>query len=98
MTGASLAVPLIGQCLAQAHGLVTKHAVKQVHRLMSNAGIDVSDIFAHCVPELVGAQPDILAAQVPSGSPGSPRPTRGLAMTDFGADFFRIFRWTEDSR
>ena len=41
MTGASLAVAVIGQSLAQARGLVTKHAVKQVDRLMSNAGIDV---------------------------------------------------------
>jgi hypothetical protein len=35
MTGASLAVVVIGQALAQARGLVTKHAVKQVDRLMS---------------------------------------------------------------
>jgi len=46
MTGASLAVAMIGQALAQARGLVTKHAVKQVDRLMSNAGIDVWDSFA----------------------------------------------------
>src|SRR5271169_4344645 len=29
MTGASLAVAMIGQSLAQARGLVTKHAIKQ---------------------------------------------------------------------
>lgn len=46
MTGASLAVAMIGQALAQARGLVTKHAVKQVDRLMSNASIDVWDSFA----------------------------------------------------
>ncbi len=46
MAGASLAVAMIGQALAQARGLVTKHAVKQVDRLMSNAGIDVWDSFA----------------------------------------------------
>ena len=45
MTGASLAVAMIGQALAQARGLVTKHAVKQVDRLMSNASIDVWDSF-----------------------------------------------------
>ena len=38
MTGASLAVAVIGQALAQARGLVTKHAVKQVDRLLSNSG------------------------------------------------------------
>ena len=70
MAGASLAVSMIGQALAQARGLVTKHAVpldalasgKQVDRLMSNAGIDVWDSFARWVPQRVGAQPDILVA------------------------------------
>ena len=62
MTGASLAVAVIGQALAQARGLVTKHAVKQVDRLLSNSGIDVWDSFARWVPQQVGAQPDILVA------------------------------------
>jgi hypothetical protein len=62
MAGASLAVAMIGQALAQARGLVTKHAVKQVDRLMSNQGIDVWDSFACWVPQQVGAQRDILVA------------------------------------
>ena len=62
MAGASLAVAMIGQALAQARGLVTKHAVKQVDRLMSNDGIDVWDSFARWVPQQVGAQRDILVA------------------------------------
>ena len=62
MAGASLAVSLIGQALAQARGLATKHAVKQVDRLLSNNGIDVWDSFAHWVPRQVGNQPDILVA------------------------------------
>ena len=62
MTGASLAVAMIGQALAQARGLVTKHAVKQVDRLMSNAGIDVWDSFARWVPRQVGDRSDILVA------------------------------------
>ena len=62
MTGASLAVAMIGQALAQARGLVTKHAVKQVDRLMSNRGIDVWDSFARWIPHQVGARPDILVA------------------------------------
>src|SRR3982751_6584492 len=57
MAGASLAVAMIGQALAQARGLVTKHAVKQVDRLMSNQGIDVWDSFARWVPQQVGARP-----------------------------------------
>ena len=51
MAGASLAVAMIGQALAQARGLVTKHAVKQVDRLLSNNGIDVWDSFARWVPQ-----------------------------------------------
>ena len=62
MTGASLAVAMIGQALAQARGLVTKHAVKQVDRLLSNASIDVWDSFARWVPQQVGDRPDILVA------------------------------------
>ena len=62
MTGASLAVAMIGQALAQARGLVTKHAVKQVDRLLSNGGIDVWDSFSRWVPQQVGASPDILVA------------------------------------
>ena len=62
MAGASLAVAMIGQALAQARGLVTKHAVKQVDRLMSNGGIDVWDSFACWVPQQVGPRRDILVA------------------------------------
>ncbi len=62
MAGASLAVAMIGQALAQARGLVTKHAVKQVDRLMSNAGIDVWDSFARWVPQQVGSLTNILVA------------------------------------
>jgi hypothetical protein len=46
MQSASLAVAMIGQALAQARGLVTKHAIKQVDRMLSNNGIDVWDSFA----------------------------------------------------
>ncbi len=46
MTGASLAVLIIGQSLAQARGLPSKHAIKQVDRPLSNQGIVVWDMFA----------------------------------------------------
>ena len=62
MAGASLAVAMIGQSLAQARGLVTKHAVKQVDRLMSNSGIDVWDSFARWVPHQIGTRQEILVA------------------------------------
>src|ERR1700682_1463387 len=56
MASASLAVSIIGQALAQARGLLTKHAVKQVDRLLSNEGIVVWDMFAHWVPEVIGTR------------------------------------------
>jgi Transposase DDE domain len=62
MTGASLAVAVIGRSLAQARGLLTKHAVKQVDRLLSNPGIDVWDLFASWVPEIVGPRQSIVVA------------------------------------
>ena len=56
MTGASLAVAMIGQALAQARGLRTKHAIKQVDRLLSNKGIDVWGSFGRWVPHLIGTR------------------------------------------
>ena len=69
MTGASLAVSMIGQALAQARGLATRHAVKQVARLLSNAGIDVSDSFARWVPQQVGGQPERRVGERTTTSP-----------------------------
>jgi hypothetical protein len=62
MQSASLAVAMIGQALAQARGLVTKHAIKQVDRMLSNNGIDVWDSFARWVPHQIGQRRDILVA------------------------------------
>lgn len=53
MDSASLAVSLIGHFLAEARGLVTKHATKQVDRLLSNKGIDPWHLFAYWVPEQI---------------------------------------------
>jgi Transposase DDE domain len=62
MHAASLAVAMIGQALAQARGLVTKHAIKQVDRMLSNNGIDVWDSFARWVPHQIGERREILVA------------------------------------
>jgi hypothetical protein len=62
MTGASLAVSMIGQSLAQARGLLSKHAIKQVDRLLSNEGIVVWDMFAPWVAEVVGARKTTVVA------------------------------------
>jgi hypothetical protein len=59
---ACLAVAAIGHGLAAARGLPTKHAVKQVDRLVSNPGIKVDDILALWVPFVVGARTSIAVA------------------------------------
>src|SRR3954465_7409325 len=62
MTGASLGVAVIGKSLAQARGLLPKHAVKPVDRLLSNPRIEAWDVFASWVPEMVGPRKDIVVA------------------------------------
>jgi len=62
MTGASLGVAIIGKSLAQARGLLPKHAIKQVDRLLSNRKLEAWDIFATWVPELVGSRTDLIVA------------------------------------
>src|SRR6204780_312335 len=62
MTSASLAVSIIGPSLAQARGLIDKHAIKQVDRLLSNRGIVVWEMFAPWVREVVGPRKEIVVA------------------------------------
>jgi hypothetical protein len=59
---ASLAVNTIGQGLALARGLTTKHAVKQVDRLLSNEGIDIDAALRHWVSYVVGPRTSINVA------------------------------------
>ena len=58
----SLAVHAIGLGLAQARGLKTKHAVKQVDRLLSNEGIDIDAARRHWVPYVAGPRTNINVA------------------------------------
>ena len=62
VTGASLAVSVIGHALARARGLVDRHAIKQVDRLLSNAGVVVWELFAPWVREMVGQREAIVVA------------------------------------
>jgi hypothetical protein len=57
-----LAVYAIGQGLAHTRGLITKHAVKQVDRLLSNSEFDVWSYFAYWVPYVIGSRPAIRVA------------------------------------
>jgi hypothetical protein len=58
----SPAVALIDQGLAPARGLTTRHAVKQVDRMLANQGIDVDALLRHWVPFVVGERRDITVA------------------------------------
>src|SRR3984957_6967920 len=71
LRSASLAVCMIGQGLAAARRLNTKHATKQVDRLLSNPNINVDDILVHWVPYIIGARSSVVVA---------------LDWTDFDAD------------
>ena len=62
MTGAALAVGLIGQALATARGLVAKSAIKQVDRLLSNAGVEPWELFGSWVGEVLGERREIVVA------------------------------------
>lgn len=62
MAASSLAISLIGLGLSVVRGKVTKHAVKQIDRLMSNAKFVVWDYFEHWVEELVGSRNEIIVA------------------------------------
>lgn len=62
MSAASLAVNAIGHGLALARGCLTKHAIKQVDRLLSNPGIDVDALLARWVRYVVGSRPRIAVA------------------------------------
>lgn len=62
MTGAALAVSLIGQALAAARGLLAKSAIKQVDRLLSNVGVAPWDLFGSWVREVVGPRREIVVA------------------------------------
>jgi hypothetical protein len=71
LEGAALGIHAIGRALAVAAGLNSRHAVKQVDRLLSNSGVDPWRLFASWVPYVVADRPEIVAA---------------LDWTDFDAD------------
>ena len=71
ISSASLAVHAIGQGLALARGLRTKHAVKQVDRLLSNRGIDPWALAEYWVPYVLAERSAAVVA---------------LDWTDFDAD------------
>jgi hypothetical protein len=57
---ASLAVHLVGIGMAEARGVNSKHAIKQVDRLLNNRAIDVWDLFGSWVLFVLGERKEIL--------------------------------------
>ena len=82
----SLAVQTIVQGLAVARGLKTKHAVKQVDRLLSNDGIDLDAILPRWVRHVVGARTDIKVAMDWTTFRQRELSRRNADWTDFDAD------------
>ena len=62
ISGASLIIHRIGMSLAQAKGLMEKHAIKQVDRLLSNNKLRVWECFSSWVPFVIGARKEIMVA------------------------------------
>ena len=58
----SLCVHAIGHGLAKADSLNSKHAIKQVDRLLSNTGLEMNALFSLWVPFVVGVRPEIVVA------------------------------------
>lgn len=58
----ALTVQTIGHGLAQALGKDSRHAIKQVDRLLSNAKLDVWDMFRLWVPYVLGGREEALVA------------------------------------
>ncbi len=62
ISSASLAIHFIGQGLASAKGTITKHAIKQVDRLLSNMQFNVWEYFYTWVSQVVGSRKEIIVA------------------------------------
>ena len=62
LQSASLAIHAIGLGMAEARGVSSKHAIKQVDRLLSNPGIILWDLFALWVPFVLGDRKEIIVA------------------------------------
>jgi hypothetical protein len=58
----TLAVHAIGHGLSSARSLNSKHAIKQVDRLLSNQGVDPWDLLSGWVPFVVGNRTEMMVA------------------------------------
>lgn len=76
----ALAVHAIGLGLAKAMLLQSKHAIKQVDRLVSNAGVDVWELFSRWVPFVISSRPKIIVAMDWTEFAGDKQSTLALNM------------------
>ena len=60
--GDDLSVAAVGRGAARARGTSPKHGIKQVDRLLSNAGLKVWDVFKTWVPAMVGERQELIVA------------------------------------
>jgi hypothetical protein len=81
----TLAIHSIGHGLASARRLNSKHAIKQVDRLLSNQGVDPWDLLAMWVPFVVGGRPEMVVAMDWTDFDGDGQSTIAIhAMTNHG--------------
>lgn len=62
LRGVSLSIHAIGAGLATAKGLTSKHATKQVDRLLSNPGFDLDLLFSLWVPFVLALRTEVVVA------------------------------------
>lgn len=62
LASGSLAISAIGLGLAHVRGTATKHAVKQVDRLVGNAKVDVWECFPYWVPHIISSRKEIMVS------------------------------------
>lgn len=62
LAAGSLSVHAIGRGLAGAEGLNSKHAIKQVDRMVGNEGVDVETLLGLWVPDVIGARKEVVVA------------------------------------
>lgn len=62
LQGASLAIHAIGDGLSSAQGTVSKHATKQVDRLLSNYKVSLWVFFGHWIPYVISSRKEIMVA------------------------------------
>lgn len=60
--GTSLAIHAIGHGLSVANGTTSKHAIKQVDRMLSNSKIVVWDFFLRWIPYVISSRKEIMVA------------------------------------